>query len=372
MIIKKIKNLAIKNAKFIIVPKIYHDELLSSWFVRTAYAHHTHPHTFLQLHLGENGHAISSDNFDINITDDEIKILENKSDKIGLYEMTLKSYSGFLQENIITNGTNILLCSQRFCPKCLRESVIYFRKHWRIVFNTVCIKHKCYLYDACPKCKCKIIISKIYGKNKSFKYCYNCGFDLSKSIVKPLQKLGLNIKYVDKINTILDDGYIQFKNFIVYSFVFFNVIIQISKKILRHKKYHGIEKIKLSKYLNVKQKMRSNISIFNQISIKEQFILFSIIMKLFENYPINFHSYISINKLTYWQMIRDMENVSFWYSNLLNTISPKEIYLSKMITKEEIKNAKEYLIKNNIEVNKSSMSRITGCNFHSSYNKLKI
>ena len=34
--IKKLKNPAIKDAKFIVVPKIYEDELLSSWFIRTA------------------------------------------------------------------------------------------------------------------------------------------------------------------------------------------------------------------------------------------------------------------------------------------------------------------------------------------------
>ena len=71
-------------------------------------------------------------------------------------------------------------------------------------------------------------------------------------------------------------------------------------------------------------------------------------------------------------MTRDMAYISYWYDELINSITPREIYNSRIITNEEIQNAKKYLISQGIEANKSSMSRITGCNFHSSYNNLKI
>ena len=172
--IKKLKNPAIKYAKFIVVPKIYEDELLSSWFIRTAYAHHTHPHTFLQLHLSRNSQIIRANNFDIALSDDEIRILESKSNNINLRQATLKNYNGYLQENIIANGQNSLICSLRFCPKCLKEKIVYFKKNWKIILTTICLKHNCYLQDCCPNCKSKLQISKMYEQDKSFKSCFSC------------------------------------------------------------------------------------------------------------------------------------------------------------------------------------------------------
>lgn len=185
--IKKLKNPAIKNAKFIISPEIYEDELLSSWFIRTAYAHHTHPHTFLKLHLSKSSQILKANNFDISLSDDEIKTLELKANKESLKQSTLKSYSGYLQENIIFNGQNSLISSLRFCPKCLKEKIVYFRKDWKIIFYTICLKHNCYLHDSCPSCKSKLQISKMFQQKKNFKYCYNCGFDLSKTKVETIK-----------------------------------------------------------------------------------------------------------------------------------------------------------------------------------------
>ena len=70
--------------------------------------------------------------------------------------------------------------------------------------------------------------------------------------------------------------------------------------------------------------------------------------------------------------IGDMSYISYWYKELINSITPREIYNSRILTDDEIQNAKKYLISEGIEVNKSSMSRITGCNFHSKYNQLSL
>ena len=122
----------------------------------------------------------------------------------------------------------------------------------------------------------------------------------------------------------------------------------------------------------MKKRIPNSLPIHFYLSIKEQFIIFSIIMDLFEEYPIKFKRFILENKISHWQMTRDMPYISYWYNELINCITPREIYNSRMITDEEIQNAKKYLILHGIEVNKSSMSRITGCNFHSSYNNLTL
>jgi hypothetical protein len=370
--IKKLRNPAIKDAKFIVVPKIYEDELLSSWFIRIAYAHHTHPHTFLQLHLSRNSQIIRANNFDIALSDDEIKILESKSNNINLKQATLKNYNGYLQENIIANGQNSLICSLRFCPKCLKEKIIYFKKNWKIILNTICLKHNCYLHDCCPNCKSKIQISKMFEQKKSFKYCHFCGFDLSNTKIETITASSVFINHTKKLNDIIKKGFVILGNRYIYSFLFFDVILQIIKKIVKHKNLELVKTYDIFKYIDIKKKIPNSSPTHFYLSIKEQFTIFSIIMDLFEEYPIKFKRFILENKICHWQMTRDMAYISYWYDELINGITPREIYNARIITDEEIRNARKYLISQGIEVNKSSMSRITGCNFHSKYNQLSL
>ncbi len=368
----RLKNISIKDAKFIVVPKIYEDELLSSWFIRTAYAHHTHPHTFLQLHLSRNSQILTGNNFDIVLSDDEIKVLESKSNNINLRQSTLKNYNGYLQENIIANGQNSLICTLRFCPKCLKEKIVYFKKNWKIVLNTTCLKHNCYLHDCCHNCKSNLQISKMFEQKKSFKYCYFCGFDLSKTKVEIIKIQSIFINHTKKLNDIIKKGFVILGDIYVYSFLFFDVLLQIVKKIVKHKNLEFVKKYDIFKYIDIKKRILNSSPTHFYLSIKEQFTIFSIIMDLFEEYPIKFKRFILENKISHWQITRDMSYISYWYKELINSITPREIYNSRILTDDEIQNAKKYLISEGIEVNKSSMSRITGCNFHSKYNQLSL
>lgn len=371
--IKKIKNPALKKSKFIIVPEIKEDELLTSWFVRMAYAHHTHPHTFMNLHLDKNAQTLSYNDFDICITDKELKLLEEKSKKkVSLYNTTLKSYSGYLQEKIINDGLNKMLCIQRYCPLCLREDVIYFRKKWRIIFNTVCEKHKCFLYDRCPNCNSYLDITRMFQNKLSFKYCFNCGFLLSKARKIPiLEQFKVGYKAVINLNRILKKGYIVFRKEFVYSFFFFDSMLQLSKKILKHKKNLYINRKKIYKYIRLKN-YKSTIPVIHQLSIKEQCLFFSLLCDLFTNYPKNIKKYIKENNLSYRQIVRDMDYICFWFENLINRIVPRKVYISKILTKNEIKNGKIYLKSKGLLINKATLSRLFGCNFFSRYNKLDI
>lgn len=372
--IKKIKNPALKKSNFIIVPEIKEDEILTSWFIRTSYAHHTHPHTFINLHLGKSSQTLSCNSFDICISDKELKILEEKSKNyVSLYDSTLRSYSGYLQESIINNGLNKMLCRQRFCPLCLREDkVIYFRKKWRVVFNTVCEIHKCLLYDKCPNCNSHIDITRMFKNKFSFKYCFNCGFMLSKArkITIPKQ-LNSGYKTVIKLNKILKKGYITFGKEFVYSFYFFDSIFQLIKKVLKHKQNSYLNRKYMYKHIKLKE-FKSSITVFYQLSIKEQYLLFSLIVDLFKKYPKNIKKYIKRNNLSYWQITKDMNYISFWFENLINGIIPREVNTSKLLTVGEIEKGKKYLISKGFIINKANLSRLFGCSFFSKYNSLDI
>ncbi|MEV9498201.1 TniQ family protein [Aliarcobacter butzleri] len=372
--IKKIKNPLIEKSRFLIIPEPLESEIFSSWFARCAYAHKTHPRTFWHLHFPKEKFIYTlSENIDASVSDEILQILSIKTtfSFSKLRNMTMKSYDGFLQEEIISNGNNKFLTNYRFCPKCFKEDKIpYFKKDNRVVFSTFCKKHKCYLLDKCPKCKASISILKMFENELTYEFCSNCGFELTNSDVKYVKnksKYELNSNLIN----ILKKGYIQLEDYYIYSFVFFEVISHISKLILSSKKtiINGIEN-KILKKISRKNFLSSKSS-FSQISIKEQYILFSIILSIFEEFPKNFELFITQNNLSNFEMIKDMKVVPYWYEKSVNEISPKTVYIARMITQEEIKNGIKYLKKRDILVNQANLTKLLGYNFFSSYSLLK-
>ena len=276
--IKKIKNPLIEKSRFLIIPEPFEGEIFSSWFARCAYAHKTHPKTFWNLHFPRDKFIYTiTPNIDATISDEVLQIISLKTSfsMTKLKNMTMMFYDSYLQEQIIRNGTNKFLTNYRFCPKCWQEDKIpYIRKEHRIVFSTFCKKHKCYLQDKCPKCKTPISAFKMFENELTYEFCSNCGFELVNSDIKYIKnriKYNLNCKLVD----ILDKGYIQLKDYYIYSFLFFDVIAHICRLILLTKKskVNGIENRILKR---ISERVLSTAkSSLSQISIKEQHILFT-------------------------------------------------------------------------------------------------
>lgn len=94
-------------------------------------------------------------------------------------------------------------------------------------------------------------------------------------------------------------------------------------------------------------------------------------MNIFEEFPKRFELFMLENKLSNFEMIRDMKNVPYWYEKSVNEVSPKIIYNSKIVTEREILNGIKYLEKRNILVNQANLTKLLGFNFFSSYNQLK-
>lgn len=372
--IKKIKNPLIEKSRFLIIPEPFEGEIFSSWFARCAYAHKTHPKTFWHLHFPKDKFIYTiTPNIDATISDEVLQVISLKTSfsMTKLKSMTMMFYNGYLQEQIIRNGTNKFLTNYRFCPKCWQEDKIpYIRKEHRIVFSTFCEKHKCYLQDKCPKCQTPISAFKMFGNELTYEFCSNCGFELINSDIKYVKnaiKYDLNYKLID----ILNKGYIQLGDYYIYSFLFFDVISHICRLILLTKK-SKVNSIENRILKRISEKVFSTAkSSFSQISIKEQHILFNIIISIFEEFPEKFGLFMTENNLSNFQMIRDMDTIPYWYHKSVNDIQPKIIYDAKMITEEEILNGIKYLKKKDILVNQSNLTKLLGYNFFSSYNQLK-
>ncbi len=372
--IKKIKNPLIEKSRFLIIPEPFEGEIFSSWFARCAYAHKTHPKTFWNLHFPKDKFIYTiTPNIDATISDEVLRIISLKTlfSMPKLKSMTMMFYDGYLQEQIIRNGTNKFLTNYRFCPKCWQEDKIpYIRKEHRIIFLTFCKKHKCYLQDKCPNCQTPISAFKMFENELPYEFCCNCGFKLANSDIKYI-KNEFRYKLNSKLTNILKKGYVQLGDYYIYSFLFFDVISHISKLILSSKKtkINGIENKILNKIS--KKYFLSSKSSFSQIEIKEQYILFSIIISIFEEFPRKLELFITENNLSNFEMLRDMKVIPYWYEKSVNNISFKIVYLSRMITEEEIINGINYLKEKDILINQVNLTKLLGTNFFSTYNKLR-
>ena len=372
--IKKIKFHELKNESFTIIPIPLKDELLSSWIVRTAYAHKTHPHTFVNQYLDYRPYSFFLTESDITLDEEMIKTIEDKSQhKIDIHSLILTTYSGFLQENIYDNNPTIFFTHQKYCPVCLREDKIpYFRKKWRVIFYNICHKHDCRLYEHCPTCKTKLDISKMHDNKLPYTYCHHCGFELKKSRKLPiLQKYISSLDYQNKIFKVIHDGYIQFGETPVYSFLFFEVFSKLSKLILVNKKHEFINKHPLFFLLKNTKQQKINHPIFKKIDAKAQSGLFGLIMYILENFPQHLKSYIFENKLTYHDLTTKMPYVPFWYDTIINEITPRYLPHSMTVTKEEVEHAGQYLKSIGKDINKVNLTILLGCNFGSNDNDLK-
>lgn len=67
----------------------------------------------------------------------------------------------------------------RFCPECLKEEPVYFRKAWRFAWNHSCPKHNILLQEYCPSCSSPITPHKADFEHPELHLCKRCKADLS-------------------------------------------------------------------------------------------------------------------------------------------------------------------------------------------------
>ncbi len=173
------------------------DELLSSWLVRLAHGHGLKVQTFCNLIFGNNQQVWNRDIDRLAPT----WLLGQLSYRTGaapeiVWNTTLRAYEGLLYGKFRMSGTLPWILALKmyhrkregyglqFCPTCLAEDAIpYFRKRWRIAFNTLCLQHKSMLLDRCPKCSMAVAIHRVDMIRSQLTEitpvccCHECGYD---------------------------------------------------------------------------------------------------------------------------------------------------------------------------------------------------
>lgn len=362
-----------KNSKFPIRLKPLKNELLSSWLIREAYAHYMNPPAFISLYFDDFDRHIFHRDIDlVGINENFIKQLVSKTyyKKEDFLGMTLKSYEGYLFINLNKSNRNLFVLQPRFrkgraikkairfCPLCLKESKEqYLKKQWRLSFSTICLKHKCFLYDNCPEC------GEVFSPNKR-KYdineyhCYKCGFSFSNSPVKYVSKLSSGFKNIQKINEILESGVFIFEGKPILSIFFFPILKQ-ALRFLYFYNFRTIELLKEESYLlNIQLPKDKNKKkrFLEDLSIKEHYVLFTVAIEILRNKD-SFEKYIKDNKIGFSFLNRGIEYIPFWYDELCKQFSSKHYFP----TDEEIKSAVKYLKKKGIKPSYKNLSKIFDC-----------
>lgn len=181
-------------------PKPLPDELLSSWLMRTAHANGLRLQTFCNLIFGGRRQVWNRDIDRLGPT----WLISTMAACTGTpwtiaYGTTLRTFEGVLFRRFRAAGTlqwiQTLLMYHRkrqgyglqVCPRCLREGEQpYYRRIWRVSFNTVCPLHQRMLLDRCPACGAGIAFHRtdigrdqLHDMPRLMLACHRCGLNLS-------------------------------------------------------------------------------------------------------------------------------------------------------------------------------------------------
>lgn len=183
------------------------DELFSCWIAREAHAHGVKVQTFCDVAFGKERQIWNRDIDRLApawLVDEWGKRTAIPHDAV--LATTLHAYQGLLYREFHSSGLLKWILPLKiyhrtrkgfglqFCPSCLSEDEEpFFRKRWRVAFNTICPTHGVMLHDRCPNCGAPVIFHRLeLGKHETIEVgpmseCHACRFDLrGAATVSPL------------------------------------------------------------------------------------------------------------------------------------------------------------------------------------------
>ncbi len=366
---------ALKDKKLRIHPIPKEDESLTSWITRLAVSNGFTPYAFMSVHFKPFYYLLRQDT-DCSDKTDFFELLSYKTgiDIEKIKNLSLSSYDGilFMTDEKINKRPFLLYLTNRggynttygyrYCPFCLKEEE-YLKKQHRLVFSTICLKHKIFLLDRCPKCN-KPLSPFIWRNINTFHFhCPHCQYEYKDAVeyAEKVPEESKTIYYQEKIYKIIEECKFEFEDREYFSVLFFSVLnylagllfkLENSNKNKTKINYDLLEKekeiIKPKKSEGIK-----TISLY-ALTVKEHALLFTTAMDILSNRK-NFDKFVKENSLNFSQL--SMKNNKmyqpYWYERLINNYKK-----GRYVSTEEAKHAIEYLKKQRIKPSMRKLSKL--------------
>ena len=311
-----------------------HDELLSSWIVRLAHSHRMKAHTFTKFNFPN--FEFWNRDIDRSIRDELIVEIAGRTNATThrIYSSTLRSYEGVLFEKdsgkskgrwIMPLGIFHRTWKRHglmFCPGCLNndDETPYYRKHWRISFNLVCLNCGCRLLDACPQCNAPVTFVrtelglKFYDNIDTIAKCYLCRFQLSDSPrLIPDKRL---IQIQENLFKITAEGW---RKDVIYPLQFFEVLYFLAKVFTSNRAIY----LKAQKHIAWKLQIktltthRAAGALYDTLPVFDRANGLKMAFWILEDWPYRFIK--TFRKLGFHSsdLTRDFKNMPFWYFSVV-------------------------------------------------------
>jgi len=304
-------------------------ESLTSWLVRSAVYHFAVPSTFFAKTVPSKPDAWKQD-LDIKCHPEILRAISKKGcQDISVIEDLI--ISSLIQNVYVPSAKSTALprwvgpmrirrstthhYGLRACIVCLRESAFY-KLQWRFSYFIACPLHHIKMIDECQYCNASLTthsISKLHFDESpldALAYCDCCGFDLRNSAIAAATKREVEI--ISFLLRIVEQGYAEINNSIVYSHLYFQGLRLIIRGILRLLDRTDI-RLKIYKSLC---EMPENFEI-EFLRVGEMSEILDISMQFIQDWPDSFITFSRVNFLYYQDWIRPRDVSPYWFYHVV-------------------------------------------------------
>lgn len=359
------------------------DELLSSWLVRLAAAHSQKLHTFCAL-VWTRSKQIWNRDIDKCADPGLLDVLAEKTltppERVA--RTTLAAYESYLYERHNPYGNTRWIMpvgvyhrtrrryGLQFCPRCLAgDSDPYYRRAWRLAFVTFCERHRCPLFDRCPRCAAPVNFHRIELGDRhkwvaeSVTLCHACRYDLRETPVARVESPEdcRVLQFQGQLTGAMRRGWIEVSGHSpVYSHLYFTVLHQLMKVCATGRRAAGLREA-VARELKIKAPPRLTKSCrdIERLDVGDRRELLNMARHLLDEWPARFIRLCETYKVWSAALLRELDPAPFWYWRIVHDHLYRVSYTP---SDEEIRSAVAHLKRRGVTPCKRSISRCLGTN----------
>lgn len=281
------------------------DEILSSWIIRTAFENGSYPLAWSWFLWGSRRvWTVDIDRYCP--LSDMLKLVTPNVSLSAIESATLYPWLRKILSNDLTSCkkswpwlTTLGARNRertgglRYCPKCLMNSPVYYRRFWRFSWNHSCAIHNCILQDTCPVCSSSVCPHKLNYKTLNLALCASCGHNLSNGAINCSSEGALKLQSL--MSSVLEGSKAELPWSIQSPIELFETVRYLISFLNRAHNIRLSADSKLLEFLGIVSATNlPNHASIERISVDRMHTLSGIVSKIFEYDPVEFSKTLSL------------------------------------------------------------------------------